>query len=123
MKVDPEKVEALAWIDKVMEFPEWQKFWGMLEKDVAQMREHAMIVSGSPTIVQTNLLRLCGLEPPKTPEESVQVFLAFRAVVNYVSNKQNLLAANRDIYRHGVEALRKQGDLPEPERQETLKRS
>ncbi len=122
MKVSPEKVAALKWIDIALDSPEVQKLWGHLQKDIEQMKEHAMITGATPTTVQANLLRMCDLNPPTTAEEKVQTFLVFRSVVNYFTNKMNLLKANREIYRVGIEALQKQGDLVK-EPQETLKSS
>ena len=111
MKVDPKKVEAIEWIEQAMEHPGFQKLWSHLEKEVIEMKEEGMLIGKSPTLKQSALLRLCGLEPPESAEDRVVTYTAFFAVANYLKNKQALLMANRDIYREGMRVLKEEGQL------------
>lgn len=119
MKIDPEKVEKLEWIEQAMQLDAFQKLWSHLEVDIELLKSEGMLVGAQPTLRQANLLRLCGLEPPSTAEEKVATYTAFFAVANYLKNKQALLVANRDVYREGVRQLKEAGQL-ETEPQMTL---
>ena len=120
MKVDPQKVARLGWIAEVMQFDAWQKFWGALEKDAAEMQQEAMKIGPQPTIRQKNLLDLVGLEPPQSTEDKMNIFLTFRGVANYITSKQNQLAMTRSVYEHGMRELKAQDEL-QTEPQVTLK--
>lgn len=120
MKIDKEKVQRLEWIEEAMKLEAFQKLWSHLEKDIIELKDEGMLIGKEPTIRQSNLLRLCNLEPPGTPEERIATYTAFFAVANYLKNKQALLVANRDVYREGVRQLKESGQL-ETESQVTLK--
>ena len=119
MQVDPKKVQEIEWVERLMSMPWWPDIEARFESEAELLRESAFSISSTPTQDQINLLRACGMEPPKNSEEQQQVFIAFRAVANYVTHKMKTLVANREIYRQGVAVLKQQEAEMQP--QETLK--
>lgn len=121
MRIDKERLDKLAWVDRVMTHPDWPKLRDHLLLSAELMREESFSITESPTPPQEQMLKACGLNAPKNPTEQMQVFFALRAVVSYMTTTMKHLDKNRQVYLDGIAELRRQGDLPEANPQETLK--
>jgi hypothetical protein len=119
MNIDDTVEDRLADLQKIVNDKQWQhdlytnplfQQWAQevdaLAKDLLDCAALGRWDSSSKTIMH---LKMLGLEPPKTPEQGLGLYIAFKAVVNFWSRNLDRLKDQSSSYERSKKEINELG--------------